>query len=165
VLFAVTACGGNDANTGTAGESSPASAAGQAAAPGPATAGGATAAQSEIRIGGGPFAGTHPVAGHACVVQPGTWMVSSSSPGNQGLTQFLLMLEGVQATGGSSSQVGVTAHFGDSGTVSFGSEVGEGSATATARREGRGGVVEVDGTTGDGEKVSVLIRCETLAGA
>ncbi len=162
LLFALTACGGDDGNDGMAGEAPPSGVAEQAAAPAPAMRG-ASSAPLELRISEGDFAGTHQMTGAmSCIAQPGTWMVTANRPGNEGITQVLMTLEGVPVTGGTSSQMGFMAHFGDSGTMSFGSEVAEGSGTATARRDGQGAVIEVNGTTEDGADVSAAIRCESL---
>jgi hypothetical protein len=171
LLLALSACGDDGAGR-TSQEASPDGAAGQTVAPSPA-ASAASAAGLELRIGEGPFAGTHQAPGSVtCVAEPGTWVISMDRPGDRGITQALLVLEGVQPTGGSSQQVSFTVQFGDpmddtstaSGSVFLDPAGGEGTGTGTVRRDGRGAVIEVDGTTGDGVRVSAVIRCETVAG-
>jgi hypothetical protein len=171
LLLALSACGDDGAGR-TSHEASPDGVAGQTVAPSPA-ASGASAAQLEVKISEGPFAGTHQATGNVtCVAEPGTWVVSTSRPGDRGITQASLVLEGVQPTGGSSQQMSFAVHFGDlmddasttSGTVFLDPAGGEGTGTGTVRRDGRGAVIEVDGTTGDGVLVSAVVRCETVAG-
>jgi hypothetical protein len=89
-------------------------------------------------------------------------MVTSSRPCNEGITQVLMTPERVPVTGGTSSQMGFVAHFWGLRHMSFGSEEAEGSGTATARRDGQGAVIELNGTTEDGADVSAVIRCESL---
>lgn len=170
LLLVLSACGAEDED-GTTGEAAPVSTAEQAAAPSPTP--GASATRLEIEIGGGPFAGTHRVTDNvSCTAEPGTWMVASSNPGSQGPTQVLLLLEGVPVTGGSSRELSFVAHFGDpmddtgtdSGSVTLDPAGGEGSGNGTVRRDGRGAVIEVDGATSDGAKVSAVVRCENVAG-
>lgn len=177
LLLGLAACGGEDAS-GTAGEAPPAGVAEQSAAPSPgvvpAPPRGASSARIELKIGGGPLAGTHEATENvACVTDPGTWMVTSSGVGSQGITTLLLMVEGVPPTGGSSPEMSLTVHFGDpmsdagagSGSVTVDPAGGEGTGTATVRRDGPGAVIEVDGTTSNGETVSAVIRCGAVAGA
>jgi hypothetical protein len=171
LLLALSACG-DDGAGGTSHEASSDGVAGQTVAPSP-SASGASAAQLEVRISEGPFAGTHQAPGNVtCVAEPGTWVMSTNRPGDRGITQATLVLEGVQPTGGNSQQMSFVVHFGDpmddtsatAGTVFLDPAGGEGTGTGRVRRDGQGAVVEVDGTTGDGVRVSAVIRCETVAG-
>jgi hypothetical protein len=168
LLLALSACGG-EGTDGTTREASPAGAGEQTAVP-PA---GASSNRLELTISAGPFAGTHQVTDDVtCVADPSGWVVASNRPGSQGVSQTLLVLEGVPLTGGSSPEVSFTAHFGDamddsspnSGSVSVDPAGGEGAGTGTVRRDGRGAVIEVDGTTSDGARVSAVTRCGTVAG-
>jgi hypothetical protein len=168
LLIAIAACGDNGTTRDTTSEG----ALGQSATPSPAAAVGSST-QLEMRISGGQFAGTHQATDNVtCTSDRETWMFASSRPGDRGLTQVLLMLEGVQPTGGSSREVSLTAQFGDpmretspdAGSISIDPVGGEGTGSGTVRREGRAAVIEVDGTTGDGAQVSVVVRCESVAG-
>jgi hypothetical protein len=172
LLLAVGACGGND-DRGVAGDAPATDVTAQNASRS-ATTTSASATSLEIRISGGQHAGTHQVSDNvSCTVDPGTWMVTASRPGDQGLTQVLLLLEGVQPTGGSSGEVSLMAQFGDpmsgtgpnSGSISLDPAGGEGTGSGTVRREGRGAVIELNGTTSDGAQVSAVIRCATVAGS
>jgi hypothetical protein len=168
LLIAVAACGDN----GTTRDSTPEGVLGQSATPAPA-APAVTSTQMEMRISGGQFAGTHQATDNvACTLDQDTWMVTSSRPGDQGLTQVLLMVDGVQPTGGSSREVSLMATFGDpmrvtspnAGSISVDPVGEEGTGSGTVRREGRAAVIEVDGTTGDGDRVSLVVRCESVSG-
>ena len=164
LLFALAACGGEDANT-TAREAS----AGVAETPG------TSADRLELTISNGPFAGTHQVAHNFdCAAQPGSLFMTLDREGNQGITQSSLILQGVPVTGGSTSQVQLVVAFADmadaagSSMVALSTMAGAGaeagSATGTTRREGRGAVIEVEGTNHDGVELAAVIRCETLDG-
>ena len=90
--------------------------------------------------------------------------------GDPAISQFLLMLQEVPPTGGSSQNVNFTVVFGDpmdetstnSGMIGLSAVAGGGTGTGTARRDGRGAVIEVEGTTHDGAKISAVIRCENV---
>jgi hypothetical protein len=171
LLLAFAACG-DGGDRVTPGDSSPGGVNQQTGTPSPAPSAAASTG-IELRVGGGQFAGTHQVTDNVtCTVDPGTWMVSSSRPGDQGVTQVLLLLEGVQPAGGSSQDVSLMVHFGDpmggtstnSGSISIDPAGGEGTGSGTVRRDGRGAVIEVDGTTSDGARVSAVTRCASVAG-
>ena len=125
----------------------------------------------ELNISDGPFAGTHQVTGDMdCFAQPGVWGAGLTRMGDPAISQFLLMLQGVPPTGGSSQDVNFTVVFGDpmdetstdSGMIGLSAVAGGGTGTGTAKRDGRGAVIEVEGTTHTGAKISAVIRCENI---
>lgn len=171
LLLALTACGGDEAD-GTARDASPDLTAEQSAAPArdPSGAEGSTD-RLEVTIGEGPFAGTHQATGDmSCSAQPGVWGATLTVEGGQAMSEVLLMLQGVPVTGGSTQEVNFTITFGDpmddesenAGLVGIGAVAGGGSGTGTVKREGRGAVIEVEGTTYYGAKVSAVVRCATV---
>jgi hypothetical protein len=170
LLLVLAACG-DEGERGMP-EASPDGAAGQTATPSPAASAGSST-RLELNISGGPFAGTHQVTDNAsCTLDRDTWMVAAGSPGGRGVTQALLMLEGVPPTGGSSGEVTLMVGFGNpmneadpnSGLISLDPEGGEGTGTGTVRRDGGRAVIELNGTTGDGARVSAVVQCERVTG-
>jgi hypothetical protein len=155
LLLVISACGGDNGD-GTTGEAYPDGAGGQTDAP----SSGASSERLELTISGGPYAGTHEITdGVYCAAEPGTW-VASVDPflGDRGLNTLQLNLKGVPVTGGSSTQVGLMAVFGEPETIiAF-----DGTGTGTARLEGEGAVIELNGTSTDGAAVSVVVQCATL---
>ena len=125
----------------------------------------------ELKISDGPFAGTHQMTGDMdCFAQPGVWGAGLTRMGDPAISQFLLMLQEVSPAGGSSQNVNFTVVFGDpmdetstnSGMIGLGAVAGGGTGTGTAKRDGRGAVIEVEGTTQSGAKVSAVIRCQNV---
>lgn len=174
LLFVLTACGGDEAD-GTAPDPSSAPAAGVTAPAGEPSqdVSGAEGSsdQIEVTLGEGPFAGTHRATGDMeCFAQPGIWGASLTGGGDQAMSEVLLMLQGVPATGGSTQDVNFTITFGDpmqgtiedSGLVGIGAVAGGGSGTGTVKREGGGAVIEVEGTTHYGAAISAVVRCATV---
>lgn len=174
LLLALTACGGDEAN-GTAPEPSsvaPAEAAGETGAPSQDPSGTeGSSDRLEVTISKGPFAGTHQAEGDmGCYAQPGIWGAGLTVEGDQRMSEVLLMLQGVPVAGGSTEDVNFTITFGDpmdemsenSGLTGIGAVAGGGSGTGTVKREGRGAVIEVEGTTHYGAKISAVVRCATV---
>jgi hypothetical protein len=174
LLLALAACGG-DGGGGASPEGSPEGVADRTSSPAAgSTAAGVQGTRIDLTVTGGAFAGTHQLTENvACVSEPGNWMVSSTRQGDQGLTQILLLVDDVPATGGSSEEMSLMATFGDpmndsatnSGTLTLDPVAGEGTGSATVRRDGRAAVLEVNGTTAEGARVSAVVRCESVAGS
>lgn len=171
LLLALTACGGDEAD-GAAREASPAPAAEQPVAPAQDPSGAeGSSDRLEVAISEGPFAGKHEATGDMdCFAQPGIWGASLTVEGDQAMSEVLLMLQGVPVTGGSTQEVNFTITFGDpmddmsenAGLVGIGAVAGGGSGTGTVKREGRGAVIEVEGSTHYGAKISAVVRCATV---
>ena len=128
----------------------------------------------ELKISEGPFAGTHQVTGDMdCAVlaqQPGTWMAGLIRMGDPAISEVGLSLQGVPVSGGSSQEVIFSVTFGDptdetstsGGMIYLPPAAAGGTSTGRARRDGRGAVIEVEGTTQSGAKISAVIRCENV---
>lgn len=126
----------------------------------------------EVSLSKPPFAGTHQVTGDmACFAQDGIWGAGITLDRDRGLTNMLLMLTGVPASGGSTQEVQFALTFGQiddmsanaAGGIGIGSLAGGGTGTATVEREGGAAVIRVEGTTHYGARVSAVIRCRTVS--
>jgi hypothetical protein len=162
LVFVAAACGGDDADDADfAGQP------GGVQAEGAAT--GVASDRMQLTLSEGPFTGTHDVSGDmGCFSQPGIWGAGLSRLGDPGISEFMLLVQGVPASGGSSEQVEFTITFGDvmadetgenSGLVGISSASGGGSGTATVTREGRGATIEVTGTSNHRTPLNAVIRC------
>jgi hypothetical protein len=170
LLFVLTACGGDGAGDNadaTVSERGDPQAGLQTDAPS-----GDSNDRMELKISGGRFAGAHDVTGDmACFAQPGIWGAGLSRLGDPGISEYLVLLQGVPVTGGTSDQVEFAVTFGDvmadetgenSGLVGIGAASGGGSGTATVTTAGRGATIEVAGTSNHGTPLTAVIRCATV---
>jgi hypothetical protein len=170
LLFLLAACGGD--RPGGTGETASGMEGEQAATRNDAASTGDSADRLELTITERPFPGTHEVTGDmACFAQPGIWGAGISRLGDPGISEFLLLVQGVPVTGGSSDQVEFSVTFGDvmnddtgqsSGLVGIGAASGGGSGTATVTRDGRRATIEVAGTSNHGTAISAVIRCASV---
>jgi hypothetical protein len=171
LLFVVTACGGDGSgdDAGGAVAQRDGQQAGTASDP---AATGDSADRLQVTISERPFPGMHEVTGDmACFAQPGIWGAGISRLGDPGISEFLLMLQGVPVTGGSTEQVEFSVTFGDvmtdptgesSGLVGIGGAVGGGTGSATVTPEGRGATIEVEGTSNHGTAIRAVVRCANV---
>jgi hypothetical protein len=138
--------------------------------PGPPSADVATGTGSsdsyELSIGGGSFAGTHQGNGDlGCFAQNGMWGATVSHQRERGVSDMLVMLTGVPATGGSTEAVNIGVTFGqmDDDSGNFGmvgiGEMYGGAGRATVEREGRGATIRINGAIHDGTSLAAVIRC------
>jgi hypothetical protein len=171
LLFVLTACGGDgagdnaDATVSDRGDQ-------QAGLQTDAAATGDSEDRLELTISGGRFAGTHEVTGDmACFAQPGIWGAGLSRLGDPGISEYLLLLQGVPVTGGTTDQVELAVTFGDvmadetgqnSGLVGISAASGGGSGTASVTTAGRGATIEVTGTSNHGAPLTAVIRCASV---
>lgn len=121
-----------------------------------------------VTIGSGPFAGTHRGADQiTCTAYDETWSAEFDEERERGVSSLSLNLEGVPETGGSTENVSLLVTFGQLGApggggVGIGGPGIGGTARATVERQGSGAVIRVEGETGYGAAMSVMVRCRSL---
>ena len=125
----------------------------------------------EVTLTGPAFPGRHEVtSGMQCHATAGIWQATYESNRTAGLSGALVMLQGVPASGGASEQVTANLVFGqvtddvdpNAGMVDLHARALGGDATGSVRREGRGAVLTIEGTSANAGKVTVTVHCASV---
>ncbi len=118
-----------------------------------------------------PFEGTHIASGEMSCSSTANdiWAanITVKKPSGNGLTEVLVMLTGVPASGGKTEEVNLGLTFGqlddENGAVlGIGAAVGGGTGTGTVQRDGKGAVIKIEGFTHYGAAISAVVECKTV---
>jgi hypothetical protein len=123
-------------------------------------------AKSEV-----PFEGIHIAAGdmQCSSTANDIWnaTIAIKKPSGKGLTEVLVFLTGIPASGGKTEDVNLGLTFGelhedDTAALGIGAAVGGGTGVATVERKGNGAVIKIEGSTHYGAGISAVVECKKV---